>query len=212
VKRKFASSNFVIWQCRLEPREQSLAPRASEKVRMPRKLQTDRGEWTFSSSDRKKLSAIKGWNSQAKRKLEEEMKTEISQSESRLARCLSQHRKRLNMMHVSSTSQLAWIAATMEGQMKKAQLLMHAILDLKLELQRDPMAEDASGAESGSGDDEDSGAKASGDAASEDSAATGAEDAKGEFADNDDLEQILLQQSTKVRRSSDAVEVPVPAR
>merc|ERR1719236_279476 len=68
--------------------------------------------------------------------------------------------------------------------------------------------EDASGAEAGSGDDEDSGAKASGDAASEDSAATGAEDAKGEFADNDDLEQILLQQSTKVRRSSDAVEVP----
>lgn len=68
--------------------------------------------------------------------------------------------------------------------------------------------EDASGTEAGSGDDEDSGAKASGDAASEDSAATGAEDAKGEFADNDDLEQILLQQSTKVRRSSDAVEMP----
>jgi hypothetical protein len=71
--------------------------------------------------------------------------------------------------------------------------------------------EDASGAEAGS-DDEDSASKASGDAASEDSAATGAEDAKGEFADNDDLEQILLQQSTKVRRSSDAVEVSAPSR
>jgi len=72
--------------------------------------------------------------------------------------------------------------------------------------------EDASGAEAGSGDDEDSGAKATGDAASEDSAATGAEDAKGECADNDDLEQILLQQSAKVRRSSDAVELPNPVR
>lgn len=44
------------------------------------------------------------------------------------------------------------LEATMEGQMKKAQLLMHAILDLKLELQRDPLASGSDDAPGAGGD------------------------------------------------------------
>eukprot|EP00746_Dinoflagellata_sp_MGD_P161236 gnl/MRDRNA2_/MRDRNA2_88306_c0_seq1.p1 gnl/MRDRNA2_/MRDRNA2_88306_c0~~gnl/MRDRNA2_/MRDRNA2_88306_c0_seq1.p1 ORF type:complete len:324 (-),score=114.28 gnl/MRDRNA2_/MRDRNA2_88306_c0_seq1:35-1006(-) len=44
------------------------------------------------------------------------------------------------------------LEATIEGQMKKAQLLMHAILDLKLELQRDPLAAGSDEASGGDGD------------------------------------------------------------
>merc|ERR1719316_823718 len=71
--------------------------------------------------------------------------------------------------------------------------------------------EDASGGEAGAKDDEDTGGKG-GDEAAEDSGATAQADAKGEFADNDDLEQILLQQSSKVRRSSDAMELTGPTK
>merc|ERR1719387_2268269 len=44
------------------------------------------------------------------------------------------------------------LEATMEGQMKKAQLLMHAILDLKLELERDPTTSGSDDASGGDGD------------------------------------------------------------
>jgi len=58
-----------------------------------------------------------------------------------------------------------------------------------------------------SADNEDSSRAGSASSANEDSEATSREDSRGQYADNDDLESILLQQSSRVRVSGDAVEL-----